>query len=77
MSQFSIMLSSMDDVKRFCNTANQHECDIDVSSGRYVVNSKSIMGLFSLDRDKPMTVEFHGSDSQSAAFQAELEGLTV
>ena len=47
MSRFQINLPSLDDVKRFCNLANQHECEIDVCSGRYVVNAKSIMVPFS------------------------------
>ena len=61
MSRFLIRLPSLDDVKRFCTTANQHDCDIDVCVGRYIVNAKSIMGLFSIDRDQPVTVEFQAA----------------
>lgn len=77
MNRFSIVLSSMEDVQRFCSLANQHGCDIDVCSGRYVVNGKSIMGLCSLDRTAPAAVEFHGSEGQSAAFQKALGRLVV
>ena len=77
MSRFQINLPSLDDVKRFCNLANQHGCEIDVCSGRYVVNTKSIMGLFSIDRDQPATVEFYGSDTQCADFRRELGPLVI
>lgn len=77
MSCFFITLPSIEDVKRFCNVANKHDCEIDVRSGRYVVNAKSIMGLFSIDRDQPVTVEFHGSDSLCASFQEELGSLVT
>ena len=77
VSRFQINLPSLDDVKRFCNLANQHGCEIDVCSGRYVVNAKSIMGLFSIDRDQPATVEFYGSDTQCADFRRELGPLVI
>lgn len=77
MNQFQIVLPSTDDLKRFCNMAAQNDCDIDVCSGRYVVNAKSIMGLFSIDRAQPMTVEFHGSQAQCQAFQEELGALVI
>ena len=77
VSRFLIRLPSLDDVKRFCTTANQHDCDIDVCVGRYIVNAKSIMGLFSIDRDQPVTVEFHGSDAQCDAFRQALASLVV
>ena len=77
MSRFQINLPSLDDAKRFCNLANQHGCEIDVCSGRYVVNAKSIMGLFSIDRDQPATVEFYGSDTQCADFRRELGPLVI
>ena len=77
MSSFYVNLSTLEDVKSFSRLANQHDCEIDVCTGRYVVNAKSIMGLFSIDRDGPIKVEFHGSDSQCDAFRQGLGALVV
>lgn len=57
MNSFNIMLKSINDVKDFVNMANRYDFDIDLTSGRYVVDAKSIMGIFSLDLSKPIKVE--------------------
>ena len=59
MKEFNIMLKSINDVKDFVNTVNRYDFDIDLTSGRYVVDGKSIMGIFSLDLSKPIKVEVH------------------
>jgi phosphotransferase system HPr-like phosphotransfer protein len=59
MKTFNIMLNSINDVKNFVNTVNKYDFDIDLTSGRYVVDAKSIMGIFSLDLSKPIKVEVH------------------
>ena len=51
------MLNSINDVKNFVNTVNKYDFDVDLTSGRYVVDAKSIMGIFSLDLSKPIKVE--------------------
>ncbi len=65
MKKFEIMLSSTNDVKVFVNTVTKYDCDIDLTSGRYVVDAKSIMGIFSLDLSKPITLEIHSDDCDS------------
>ena len=62
MKTFNIQLNSINDVKLFVNTVSSYSCDIDLTSGRYVVDAKSIMGIFSLDLSKPINVEIHASD---------------
>lgn len=62
MKTFEIMLDSISVVKDFVNTVNRYSCDIDLVSGRYVVDAKSIMGIFSLDLAKPITVQVHCDD---------------
>ncbi len=62
MKSFNIMLKSINDVKDFVNIVNKYEFDVDLSSGRYVVDAKSIMGIFSLDLCKPIKVEAHTDD---------------
>lgn len=68
MQTFSITLGSIADVKVFVDVSSRYSCEIDVLSGRYVIDAKSIMGLFSLDLQKPLRVDFYGSDEESASF---------
>ena len=49
MKSVKIRLSTIADVRDFVNILAKTEIDIDLSSGRYVVDGKSIMGIFSLD----------------------------
>lgn len=62
MKTFDIRLSAINDVKNFVNIVNKYDYEIDLTSGRYVVDAKSIMGIFSLDLTKLIKVEVH-SDS--------------
>ena len=59
MLEKTIMLKSIDDVKRFVDLANTKEYDIELMTGKYIVNAKSIMGVFSLDLTKPMVMVAH------------------
>ena len=77
MSGFFVALSSIDDVKRFVDAASRCPCEVDVLSGRYVVDAKSIMGLFSLDLSQPVEVKVHGSEEERAAFEREIESLSL
>ncbi len=63
MKTFNLMLSSINDVKDFVNTVSKYDYDVDLTSGRYVVDAKSIMGIFSLDLSKPIKVEVHNDNS--------------
>ena len=62
MKTFNIMLHSINDVKNFVNTVNKYDFDVDLTSGRYVVDAKSIMGIFSLDLSKPIKVEVYAEN---------------
>ena len=53
MKTFDLLLSSINDVKDFVNIVSKYDFDVDLTSGRYVVDAKSIMGIFSLDLSKP------------------------
>lgn len=55
--KLEIKLQTIQDVKDFVNIANQHNTDVTVQGGRYVVDGKSIMGLFSLDLMESLIVE--------------------
>ena len=75
MKTFNIMLKSINDVKDFVNIVNKYDFDVDLTSGRYVVDAKSIMGIFSLDLSKPIRVEVHGDESGN--FFNEIKNFTV
>ena len=54
MNTVMIRLSSIQDVRNFVDTVTKYNIDIDLSSGRYIVDAKSIMGIFSLDLLNPI-----------------------
>ena len=62
MKEFNLMLSSINDVKDFVNIVAKYDFDVDLTSGRYVVDAKSIMGIFSLNLSKPIKVEVNSDD---------------
>lgn len=57
-----ISLKTIDDVKDFVNIVTKYNFDIELSSGRYVVDAKSIMGIFSLELDKNITLTAHTNE---------------
>ena len=59
MKTLQISLNSIDKVKGFVNDITKFDCDFDLVSGRYVIDAKSIMGIFSLDLSKPLTLNVH------------------
>lgn len=64
MKTFNIQLNSINDVKSFVNIVSDYNYDIDLTSGRYVVDAKSIMGIFSLDLSKPIKVEIFAEECE-------------
>ena len=70
MTAFNIKLSSINDVKALVNAATEMSCEIDLISGRYVINAKSLIGIFSIDLTKPITVEVHGSEEEAEQFKS-------
>lgn len=59
MKTVKISLNSIDKVKAFVNEISKFDCDFDLVSGRYVIDAKSIMGIFSLDLSKPIDLNVH------------------
>lgn len=62
MKREMIMLKTINDVKAFVNSVVKCDFDVDLTSGRYTVDAKSIMGIFSLDLSKPLTMVVHSDD---------------
>ena len=75
MKSFNILLKSINDVKDFVNIVNKYDFDVDLTSGRYIVDAKSIMGIFSLDLSKPIKVEVHNENAEN--FIHEINGLVI
>ncbi len=59
MKTVQISLNSIDKVKSFVNEITKYDNDFDLVSGRYVIDAKSIMGIFSLDLSKPIELNIH------------------
>ena len=65
-----ISLNSIDKVKSFVNEITKFDYDFDLVSGRYVIDAKSIMGIFSLDLSKPIDLNIHAEDDSDVILQA-------
>lgn len=63
MKTIKICLNSIDKVKAFVNDITKFDTDFDLVSGRYVIDAKSIMGIFSLDLSKPIDLCIHADES--------------
>jgi phosphocarrier protein HPr len=63
MRTCNIMLNTINDVKVFVNTVCKYDFEVDLISGRYAIDAKSIMGIFSLDLSKPIKLEAHSENS--------------
>ncbi len=63
MKTVKISLNSIDKVKTFVNVINRFDAEFDLVSGRYVIDAKSIMGIFSLDISKPIDLNIHNADN--------------
>ena len=69
MKTVQISLNSIDKVKSFVNAITQYEYDFDLISGRYVIDAKSIMGIFSLDLSKPIDLNIHSENDVDAILE--------
>ena len=63
MKTVKISLNSIDKVKSYVNDITKFDNDFDLVSGRYVIDAKSIMGIFSLDLSKPIDLNIHADDN--------------
>ncbi len=63
MKTVKISLNSIDKVKAFVNDVTKFDTDFDLVSGRYVIDAKSIMGIFSLDLSKHIDLNIHSDEN--------------
>ena len=62
MKTANIRINTIEDVKNFVTTVTKCNYDVDIVSGRYAIDAKSIMGIFSLDLSKELTLNIHSDD---------------
>ena len=75
MKSYNISLNSIEKVKNFVNIISTCDGDFDLASDRYVVDAKSIMGIFSLDLSK--TLRLDALKGASADLEAKLKDFLV
>lgn len=61
-----ILMNQIDSVKKLVNIATKYTEDIDLVRGRYIIDAKSIMGVFSLDLSRKINIVIHTSDIERA-----------
>ena len=66
MKEIKIKLSNVQDIREFVNVVILADYDVDLEQGRYVIDAKSIMGIFSLDLSKPIDLNIHAEDGIDA-----------
>ena len=69
MKEITVCLNSIDKVKDFVNKTTFCPCDLDLISSncRYIIDAKSIMGVFSLDLSKNLTLKIHSENADEIA----------
>ena len=77
MKSIQVSLNSIDKVKNFVNDINRFNCDFDLISGRYVIDAKSILGIFSLDLSSPIELAIHAEGEQLEEVLAALAKYTI
>ena len=75
MKKIQITLSSIQDVRKFVNAVTLLDFEVDLEQGRYIVDAKSIMGIFALDTLSPITLVAHSDDTEK--FFAEIDEFVV
>ena len=76
MKSVNIRLTMMTDhVKNFVSLVNRYPYDMDLRSGRYVVDAKSILGIFSIDLSRPIRLDIYSDDCDDLI--RELDGYLV
>ncbi|NLC33301.1 MAG: HPr family phosphocarrier protein [Clostridiales bacterium] len=75
MKSIPIKLSFAEEVKAFVNVVSRYPFDMDLRAGRHVVDAKSILGIFSLDLSKPISLEVYSDDCNE--LMADLKAFAI
>ena len=66
MKKYLIKLNQIEQVKKFSSIVTRFDADMDLLNGRYIIDAKSIMGIFSLDLSKQIEFQIHTEDDELA-----------
>lgn len=75
MKTVKVNINTINDVKNFVSIVSRCDYDVDIVSGRYAIDAKSIMGIFSLDLSKELTLNIHSDNCED--FLEEIKGYIV
>ncbi len=75
MKKFNVQLKSISEVKSFVRIVNDFPYEVDLTSGRYIVDAKSIMGIFSLDLTQPIEVKIYSDNGED--LKLELQDFVI
>lgn len=73
MEALTISLTQVSQVQQFVNAVNKYPFDVDMVSGRYTINAKSLLGIYSLDLNRPLQVLIYSDDCED--LKAELRAF--
>lgn len=77
MNKINIYLNSFDKIKKFVNVTCKLECDLNLISGRCIVDGKSIIGIFSLDLSKPIEMNINNTQNNLNDILEKFESFLV
>ena len=75
MKKIQITLTSIQDIRKFVNEVTLLDYEVDLEQGRYIVDAKSIMGIFALDTLSPITLVAHSDNTDE--FFARIKNFIV
>ncbi len=77
MTTAKILLNTIESVKDFVNIVSKFDAPMDLASGRYVVDAKSIMGIFSMNLSNPMELHIHADEAEAGEILKRMEAYRV
>lgn len=77
MTTAKILLNTIESVKDFVNIVSKFDAAMDLSSGRYIVDAKSIMGIFSMNLSRSMELCIHDDGAEAGEVLAQLQGYLI
>lgn len=64
MKEIKVLLNNVATIKQFVDIVCKFDMDVDIVYGRYLIDAKSIMGIFSIDTSHPVIVRFHSDNEK-------------
>ena len=78
MVKLNVKIVSMQDADKFNKICSKFDCDMDLQSGKYYVDAKSIMGIFSVDLTRKICLKIHSdNEKECTEIRKKLEKFIV